>query len=120
VATDWVAQDSEAMIPNIRMLLPSDKTNLILVNPNDFLLTVNLHVERPELGKFVNDTLEVQPRSFLMTPVLQIPTPQSGSEPLVFDAVHNFTVRANGKFYAGVSNYYLGSSTFRAAIPLQP
>jgi hypothetical protein len=120
VATDWIAPESDAMIPNVRMLYPSDKANLVLVNPNDFLLTVSLHIERPELGKSVDDSRQVQPRSFLMTPVAQIPTPQPGTEPRIFDAVHNLTVRANGKFYAGVSNNYLGSSVFKSAVPLQP
>ncbi|MBV8546006.1 MAG: hypothetical protein JO093_18970 [Acidobacteria bacterium] len=121
VATDWIAPEREAMIPLVRILTPPDKANIILVNPNDFVLIVRLHVERQELGKVVDSTLQLEPRSFLMTLVPPIPTPiPSGGIPQVFDAIHQITIRANGKFQAGVSNTYGGGTIYRAAVPLQP
>jgi hypothetical protein len=120
VATEWIPPESEAMIPTVRMLYPADKTNIVFVNPNDFLLTVDLHVERPELKKSYDETRQVPPRSFVMFPIAQIPTPPSGTIPHVYGAIHQITVRANGKFYAGASNEFAGSLVFREAIPLQP
>jgi len=119
VATDWIAPEHEAMIPLVRILDPPDKANIILVNPNDFLLTVTLHVERQELGKSVDSTLQLEPRSFLMTNIVPIPTPESPI-PIGYTAIHQITVRANGKFQAGVSNTFGGVTAYRAAIPLQP
>jgi len=119
VATDWIAPESEAAIPNLMMLDPPDKTNFVVVNPNDFLLTVDLHVERPEFGKSYDETHQIAPRSFVMFPVAQIPTPPE-TFPHIYDAVHRITVRANGKYYAGASNEHGGSLVFRGAIPLQP
>jgi hypothetical protein len=121
IANDWIAPDTDALISRVRMFTPPDKANLILVNPNDFLLTVTLHVERPELLQSADYTFQVQPRSLLMSPVAQIPTPVPIDElPIVFNAVHLFTVRANGKFCAGVSNTFSGTPIYIAAIPLQP
>jgi hypothetical protein len=120
IANDWIAPETDALIPGVRMLNPPDKANLILVNPNDFLLSVNLHVERPELRQSADYIFQVQRRSLLMSPVAQIPTPVSNEDPVIFSAVHHFTVRANGKFCAGVSNTFSGAPIFIAAIPLQP
>jgi hypothetical protein len=119
VAADWIAPEREAMIPLVRLLTPRDKANLILVNPNDFLLIVRLHIERQELGKVVDSTLQLQPRSFLMTSIVPIPVPESAF-PIVYTAIHEITLRANGKFQAGVSNTFGGVTVYRAAVPLQP
>jgi hypothetical protein len=124
VATDWIAPGTEAMIPLVRILRTSgsditpDKANLVLVNPNDFVLTVSLHVERRELGKSVDSIVEVQPRSMLMTSIAPIPTPIPPF-PTIYDAIHEITLRANGKFYAGASNSFLGSTVYWTAIPVQ-
>jgi hypothetical protein len=122
VATDWIVAESEAMISNVMMFDQSDKANIVIVNPNDFLLTIDVHVDRPELSKSADVTLAVQPRSFFMTALAPIPTPElpPGSIPRVYSGRHHVTVRANGKFYAGVSNTFEGSLVFRRAIPLQP
>jgi hypothetical protein len=120
VATDWIAPEREAMIPLVRILTPPDKANIIIVNPNDFALIVRLHVERQELGKVVDSTLQVEPRSFLMSPLPPIPTPIPGGIPQIFDAIHQITIRANGKFQAGLSNTFGGVTVYRAAVPLQP
>ena len=120
VATDWIAPERDVMIPLVRILEPTDRANLILVNPNDFLLTVTLHVERQELGESVDSTLQVEPRSFLMSPVVPIPNPISSGFPQGLEGIHRITLRANGKFQAGVSNTDGWGTIYRPAIPLQP
>ena len=120
VATEWLAPETDALIPTIRLFPLQGKANLVLVNPNDFLLTVKVHVDRPELKEFADSTIQVPPRSLLMSAVAQIPNPPPNGFPQIFDAVHNVTVRANGKFQAGVSNTFDGSTIYRGAISLQP
>lgn len=120
VATDWIAPEREAMIPLVTILEPGDKANIIFVNPNDFLLTVTLHIERQELGESVDSTLLVPSRSFLMSSIAPIPNPISSGFPQGLEGIHRITLRANGKFQAGVSNTTGAGTIYLPAIPLQP
>jgi hypothetical protein len=120
MATEWLPPDTDALIPTIRMYPFQGTANLVLVNPNDFVLTVSVHVDRPELQKSADSTIQMPPRSFLLSALAQIPNPPGNGFPQVFDAVHNVTVRANGKFQAGASNAWDASTTYRSAIPLSP
>jgi hypothetical protein len=120
-ATEWLPPDTDALIPTIRLSESDGKGNLVLVNPNDFVLTVNVHVDRPEVGKSADSTIQVQPRSLLMSSLAKIPPPSIGfPDQLPYSGVHHVTVRANGKFQAGVSNMFGSSTTYRSATPLQP
>jgi hypothetical protein len=121
VATSWIAPGVESTIPNVIMVHPSDKANLVIVNPNDFVLTVEMHVERKELRESEDGILRVPARSVLMTAVLAFPTPPIPSGTLrSYDGLHEITLRANGKLSAGVSNEFYGSQVYRSAVPLQP
>jgi len=120
IATDWLPRETDALIPTIRLFENESKANLVLVNPNDFVLTVNVHVDRPELGKSADSAIQVQPRSVSMSSLSQIPTPPSNVFPRIYNGVHHVTVRANGRFQAGVSNTFGSATTYRSAIPLQP
>ena len=120
-ATEWLPPETDALIPTIRLSESDGKGNLVLVNPNDFVLTVNVHVDRPEVGKSTDSTIQVPPRSLLMSSLAKIPPPSNGfPDPVPFEGVHHVTVRANGKFQAGVSNIFGSSTTYRSATPLQP
>ena len=120
VATSWIAPGVESTIPNVIMVDPSDKANIVIVNPNDFILTVAMHVARAELEESADVTLTVPARSVLMTAVKAFPTPVIPSGTLrSYDGLHQITLRANGKLSAGVSNEFYGSQVFRGAVPLQ-
>jgi hypothetical protein len=113
------------MIPNVVMIYPSDKANIVIVNPNDFVMTVAMHVARVEIEASADVTLAVPARSVLMTEVTKFPTPvffptPTNPYPRAYDGLHQITLRANGRFSAGVSNTVFGSQVYRSAVPLQP
>src|SRR5205085_7017913 len=105
VAKGWLPPGTDVLIPLVRMYGGYERANLFIVNPNDAVLTVNVHIERPESGASSDVVIRVEPQSLSLTAVPRISGPKAiGSDPIVVDGIHNLTLRADGKFYASVSN----------------
>ena len=116
IAKDWLPAGTDVLIPLVRMYSGYERANLFLINPNDVPLTVNVRVERAETPASRDLVVRVEPQSLSLTavPVMPGPKTQTGN------GIHNLTLRADGKFYAVVSNVLNDSAVFRAPIPLQP
>ena len=121
--TQWIEADVEAVTgaeiePAFRY-----RANLLVINPNDFTLVVRMQVRRGDrTGPTREETIDVPPRSSRLHPIEYIRNPlyDYPDYPFGLHNLHEITLVANGRFWAGASSINdEGGCDFRKAIPLQ-
>lgn len=118
VATSWIEPTETAMIADVEIAKEvGRRANLILVNPNDFVIDVQVRVDRPETKRSRDETLRVSSRSMMIYPIAEI---EHDVCPLlcVVDSLHHLTLTATGRFQAGASSAQWGGAMYRPAVVL--
>ena len=116
----WIEAGMEAMTSATVQPARNLRGNLLVINPNDFVLVVQMHVQRRDApGPSRDETFEVAPHSSRLHSIEYIPNPHP-DYPLGFDWSHEITLAANGRFWAGASSIdENGGSYFYEAVALE-
>jgi hypothetical protein len=104
VLSDWLPANRQSLIPNVTVGNGgNDRTNLFLVNPSPFPITVSVHLARPVAGA-ANATLDlafdVPSKTTIVRPLPVIPIVCLVAP---CDVPEEVLVRGSGIFYAGAS-----------------
>jgi len=116
--TDWIAAGATSVTEAIIRDDSNWRANLLLINPSDQQLTVQVQVDRPEVHNSATHTFELAPRS---TRIVNIPEVRRVPlDPFVSsgEGRHILRISANGPYQAGMSSVSYGVSMYVPATPL--
>ncbi len=118
--TEWIAANVSSVTEAIIRDDSQWRANLLLINPSDSNLVVNVQVDRPEVRNAAMHTFEVAPRSSRIVNIPEvrrvIPEPFISSG----EGRHILTITGNGPYQAGMSSVSYGISMYVPATPLAP
>lgn len=98
-----------------------ERANVLLVNPSDRVLTVQMHVERPEWELASDLILEVPARSVRLFPLTELPHPAPPPFMDSADGRHLIRLRGDGPLQGGVSTISRdGASMYVPLVALEP
>lgn len=97
------------------------RANVLLVNPSDRVLTVQMHVERPEWDVESDLILEVPARSTRLFPLTELPHPAPPPFIDSADGRHLIRLRGDGPLQGGISTVSRdGASMYVPLVALEP
>ena len=118
--TDWIPTGVESVTEAVIRDDAGWRANLVLINPNETPLVVNVAVDRPEVNRSTTMTIDVAPKSARIVNVPELrrtnPTPFITSG----EGRHLLRLSANGPYQAGFSSMSYGVSMYVPATPLVP
>jgi hypothetical protein len=118
--TDWIPAGVESVTEAIIRDDSGWGANLVLINPSDQPLVVNVAIDRPEVNRSTSMTIDVAPKSTRITQIPELrranPTPFITSG----EGRHLLRISANGPYQAGLSSNSYGVSMYVPATQLVP
>jgi hypothetical protein len=99
----------------------AQRTNILLVNPSDRVLTVQVNVTRPEFGVSQDLLIEVAPKATRLFPIAEIANPAPWPFPTSVDGRHYVRLRGDGPLQGGVTTVDTGgASMYVPLVALEP
>lgn len=120
--TSWFRPGHEVILPARIEREFRWRSNLVIINPGDEAIVVQMHIERAEFSSSRLEEIVVPAQRTLIYPIAQVEDPGPPSPwPRILTGDHDLRLESTGPFWAGVSAVdFTGGNLFFKGIELEP